>query len=206
MRVGRAMYFIVIFGPPAVGKMTVGTALSKLCGFPLFHNHMTIDLVLNFFPFEAPQFRLVTEFRQRIFDEVAASDLPGIIFTYVWALNDMNDRQWIDSSCAKFTHHGAKIAFVELRADLKVRLERNGSAFRLAQKPTKRDIARSRERLLAEDSAYRLNSDNDFFYPDDHIQIDNTDLSPEHVACIIQQRFALPLRTVPVPVESGDGD
>ena len=75
------MKFIVIFGPPAVGKMTVGYELAKLTGFRLFHNHMTIELVLNFFDYEQPQFHtLVAEFRKRIFEEVAASDLTGLIF------------------------------------------------------------------------------------------------------------------------------
>jgi len=77
------MHFIIIFGPPAVGKMTVGTELARLTGFKLFHNHMTIDLVLTFFGFGTPQFSLVGEFRRRIFEEVAASTLPGLIFTYV---------------------------------------------------------------------------------------------------------------------------
>ena len=81
------MNFVVIFGPPAVGKMTVGSELAQITGFKLFHNHTTIDLVLNFFPFGHPQFgKLVGEFRRRIFEEVAASDLAGLIFTYVWAL------------------------------------------------------------------------------------------------------------------------
>jgi hypothetical protein len=30
----------IIFGPPAVGKMTVGLELERLTGFRLFHNHM----------------------------------------------------------------------------------------------------------------------------------------------------------------------
>ena len=41
--------FIQIIGPQAVGKMTVGQELAKITGLKLFHNHMTIDLVSNFF-------------------------------------------------------------------------------------------------------------------------------------------------------------
>ncbi len=67
--------FILIFGPPAVGKMTVGFALAKRTGLKLFHNHMTIELVLNFFGWGDPHFRLSGEFRRRIFEEVASSDL-----------------------------------------------------------------------------------------------------------------------------------
>ena len=52
------MKLVVIFGPPAVGKMTVGFELAKLTGLKLFHNHLTIELVLNFFDFSTPQFNI----------------------------------------------------------------------------------------------------------------------------------------------------
>lgn len=37
------MHLVVIFGPPAVGKMTVGHEPAKLTGFKLFHNHMSVE-------------------------------------------------------------------------------------------------------------------------------------------------------------------
>src|SRR5215217_4148284 len=122
------MNFVVIFGPPAVGKMSVGYELARLTGFRLFHNHMTIELALNFFSFGEPQFhRLVDEFRRRIFEEVAASDLPGLIFTYVWALDSPADRTFIDRSCASFRARGGEVYFVELEAEQPERLRRNES-------------------------------------------------------------------------------
>ena len=42
------MKFILLFGPQAVGKMTVGQELAKITDLKLFHNHMTIDLVSHF--------------------------------------------------------------------------------------------------------------------------------------------------------------
>src|SRR5688572_14633252 len=87
-----ASTLVFIVGPPAVGKMTVGHELAKRAGLRLFHNHHTIDLVLRFFPFGTPPFgRLVNEFRRRIFEEVAQSPLPGLIFTYVWAFDHPSD-------------------------------------------------------------------------------------------------------------------
>src|SRR5688572_25998789 len=103
-----AMEFVVIFGPPAVGKMTVGFELSKLTGLKLFHNHMTIEPVLNFFDFDTPQFNaLVGEFRRRIFEEVAKSDLKGLIFTFVWALNLKTEREYIENCCDIFRKQDA---------------------------------------------------------------------------------------------------
>ena len=45
------MKLVLLFGPQAVGKMTVGQELAKITGLKLFHNHMTIDLVSNFFDY-----------------------------------------------------------------------------------------------------------------------------------------------------------
>jgi len=60
-----SMELVVVFGPPAVGKMTVGREICLLTGFKLFHNHMTIEPVLDIFPYGSPQFsRLVSEFRR----------------------------------------------------------------------------------------------------------------------------------------------
>ena len=42
--------FILIIGPQAVGKMTVGQELAKMTGYKLFYNHMTIER-LSFFYF-----------------------------------------------------------------------------------------------------------------------------------------------------------
>jgi len=186
------MKFVIIFGPPAVGKMTVGYELAKLTGLKLFHNHMTIDLVLNFFDFGQSQFHgLVSEFRKRIFEEVAASDLPGMIFTFVWALDLDSEREYIERSCDIFRERGADVYFVELEASLPERLKRNESEFRLSQKPPKRDVEKSRERLLDDDRKYKLNSDGDFFYKENYLKIDNTDLPADEVARMILDEFGL---------------
>jgi len=186
------MKFIIIFGPPAVGKMSVGAELATLTGLKLFHNHMTIDLVLNFFEFGDPRFhKLVSEFRRRVFEEVAASDLPGLIFTFVWALDLESEKQFIDRTCDIFRERNAEIYFVELEAKLSERLRRNETPFRLSQKPPKRDIETSTERLLEDDRKYRLNSNDDFFYKENYLKIENTNLSASDAARKIVETFRL---------------
>jgi hypothetical protein len=94
---------VFVVGPPAVGKMTVGAALAARTGLKLFHNHRTIDLILPFFAFGSPPFnRLVSEFRQRILEEVASSDLLGLIFTYVWAFDQPTDDADVEAYSAIF--------------------------------------------------------------------------------------------------------
>jgi len=184
------MNFVVIFGPPAVGKMTVGYELAKLTGMKVFHNHMTIDLVLEFFPYGHEKFStLVSEFRRRIFEEVASSELPGIIFTYVWALDQAGDRKMIDSYVEIFKQNGAKVYFVELEAELGQRLERNKGEFRLSKKSSKRDVEQSEKHLLQAQDQYKLNSTDDFFYTENYVKINNTNLTPEETAKQIVRAF-----------------
>jgi hypothetical protein len=185
---------VIIFGPPAVGKMTVGDALARRTGLRLFHNHHTIDLALRFFEFGSPPFnRLVSEFRTRVFEEVASSDLPGLIFTYVWAFEDESEAHYVEGVSAIFRSRGADVWLVELEATQEVRLRRNETEFRLAAKESKRDVAKSRERLLELDAGHRLNSTGELAGRPDYLRIDNTDLSAEDVAERIIQRFGIPV-------------
>ena len=120
------MKFVIIFGPHAVGKMTVGQELMRLTGLKLFHNHMTIELVNPFFEFGTQEgSRLVTLFRQEIFEAMAKSDQKGMIFTYMWALDRQEDWDYVKSVTGLFENHGAEIYDVELAADRDVRLVRN---------------------------------------------------------------------------------
>lgn len=182
---------VLIVGPPAVGKMTVGHELALRTGLRLFHNHHTIDLALRFFPYGSPPFRrLVDEFRRRIFEEVAASDLPGLIFTYVWAFDQPDDAAVVESYAGIFRSRGARVVFVELETTQAERLRRNETAFRLEEKPSKRDIEQSRRRLLEADSQYRLNSGGALDGPD-YLRIDNTELPASVVAEQVIAHFAL---------------
>jgi len=188
------MTLVIFFGPPAVGKMTVGLELERLTGFRLFHNHMTVDPVIRLFPFNSPAYnRLVAEFRQRIFEEFAAGDARGLIFTFVWALDDTQDRTFVEITTKTFTDRGANVCFVELEATQAERLRRNETPLRLAEKRPQRDTAGSRAFLLDADRRYQLNTRGAFSCPGRHIKIDNTALEPESVARRIVQHFSLPL-------------
>ena len=77
------MKFVLLFGPQAVGKMTVGKELSKITDLKLLHNHMTIDLLEPFFGFSPEMWRLSSLFREEIFNSFSKSDNYGMIFTFV---------------------------------------------------------------------------------------------------------------------------
>jgi AAA domain len=183
---------LFIVGPPAVGKMTVGEEIAARTGLRLFHNHIAIEPVLRFFPYDSPAgARLVDRFRRDLIEEVAASDLPGLIFTYVWAFDRPEDEQAARSYAEPFRRRGGRVLFLELQASQEVRLRRNESPSRLAAKPSKRDLAWSRRNLLELDERYQLGSDGRFDDRADHLRIDNTDLDPADVASTVITHFGL---------------
>ncbi|MEO0469804.1 MAG: AAA family ATPase [Bacteroidota bacterium] len=184
------MKFLLLFGPPAVGKMTVGQHLAERTDLKLFHNHMSIELAKQFFDWSDDAFkRLVELFRFEIFKEVANSDLPGMIFTFVWAIGPEREVAYVNRIISIFEEKGAEIFYVELEADLDERLRRNKTENRLQHKATKRDLAQSEKMLLKHESEYRFNHHEGEFTRSNYLKINNTDLTPEKVAEMIQRHF-----------------
>lgn len=180
-----------ICGPPAVGKMTVGRELSDITGFPLFHNHLSIEAVLPVFEYGSPPFnRIVAQLRDSMFLEAAKSELPGLIYTMVWAFDHPSDLRFVERQKAVFEAHGGRAVFVELVADLQTRLARNASEPRVSSKPSKRDVEASRQRVLEADQAYQLDSTGAFPFPE-YLRIDNTHLAPRAAAEQISAHFGL---------------
>ncbi|MDA3839133.1 MAG: AAA family ATPase [Candidatus Delongbacteria bacterium] len=184
------MKFIIIFGPHAVGKMTVGQELEKLTGIKLFHNHMSIDLVAPFFSYgtKAGQ-RLVSMIREGIFAEFAKSDEKGLIFTFIWGFNEQSEWDYIDKICNIFESEGGEVYFVELVADLEERLKRNKTPNRLNHKPMKQNIEWSDNYVIKSMEKFRMTSNEGEITRENFIKINNTYLSPEETAKIIKDRF-----------------
>lgn len=183
--------FVFIFGPQAVGKMTVGQELAKVTGLKLFHNHMTIDLLEPLFGFSPEMWRLTHLFRQEIFNSFSKSDNYGMIFTKVWYFNKTEDWDDIDNMCQIVSSQGADIYFIELETNVEERLKRNKTPHRLEYKPTKRNIDQSEKHLLSTIESSRLNSKKGEIEKENYIRIDNTFLSAEEVAQIIKKEFQL---------------
>ena len=185
------MKLIFLFGNGAVGKMTVGQELMKLTGLRLFHNHMTIEPVLEIFGgFET---RTIQRLREVIFEDFAALDKEGMIFTYMWAFDMQEDWDYIAHVRQIFEEKNPKTEFfyVELVADQQVRLARNATENRLVQKASKRDIEASNERLLMMDEKFRLESLPGELPFENYLKIDNTNLSSEEAAKEIKEYFGL---------------
>ena len=183
------MKLVFIMGNAAVGKMTVGQELMKITDLRLFHNHMTIEPVLEIMgTFDG---QLIQDMRELIFRRFAASSNYGMIFTIMMAFDMQSDWDYLEHVKSIFQPYGTEFYYVELIAPQEVRLQRNKTENRLQNKPSKRDLEVSDRRLLRDDENHRCVS-----YPgeipfDNYLRIENADLPAAAVAQMIKERFDL---------------
>ncbi len=188
-RGGKEMKLVFLIGDGAVGKMTVGQELMKQTDLRLFHNHMTIEPVIEIFGYFNGA--VTAQLREVIFRVFAKSDNYGMIFTYLWAFDMQSDWDYIAHVADIFKEQGAEIYYVELIASQEVRLQRNETPNRLAHKASKRDLEASRARVIRDDSNYRCVSLPGELPFENYLRIDNTDLAPDACAALIREHFAL---------------
>lgn len=181
------MKLVIIIGNGAVGKMTVGQELSKITGLRLFHNHMSIEPIIDIFGEYNGD--IVRKFRELVFAEFAKTDKYGLIFTYIWAFDAQSDWDYMEHLREIFK--GADIYYAELVAPQKVRLQRNATENRLKHKPSKRNLEWSNEMIIESDLENRLESYDGEVPYENYIKIDNTKLSAAETAKMIRDRFGL---------------
>lgn len=175
------MKLLILFGPPAVGKTTVGKLVEKQTKFKLFHNHMVMDGIMQVFgvgtPSEDKLSRLV---RAAILEEAADSGID-LIFTYVWNFGLPKGKQNIDRYKEIYESKGGEVVFVELTAPLQERIARATHPLRFELKRHAPDSAR----VANLESTHDFTSPSPFFYPDQYKRIDTTNKSPEETAAEI---------------------
>jgi chloramphenicol 3-O-phosphotransferase len=76
------MRLVFLHGRAAAGKLTTARSLSDLVGYPVFHNHLVVDLLTTMFPFGSEPFVLLREqFWLAVFAQAASHDC-SLIFTF----------------------------------------------------------------------------------------------------------------------------
>ncbi|MBQ3544841.1 MAG: shikimate kinase [Lachnospiraceae bacterium] len=183
------MKLVLIVGDGAVGKMTVGQELMKITNLRLFHNHMTIEPVLEIF--DDFNVDVILKLRYLIFKEFAKTENYGMIYTCMWAYDSQEDWEIMNKILKIFKKVGSELYCVELTAPLDVRLKRNITENRLKNKVSKRDIAASNERLIQHTKNHRFVSEDGEVPIKNFIRIDNSNIEADVVAKMIKEKFDL---------------
>ncbi len=108
------MKLIFIYGPPAVGKLTVSKALEALTGIPLADNHSLLNPVAKVFGWDHPEReRLGRQFRLEFF-QAAARAGKSLITTFGGG-GEMYD-DFIQDVIRVVEKEGGSVVFVRLLA------------------------------------------------------------------------------------------
>lgn len=116
------MKLIFIYGPPAVGKLTVAEKLSEVTKIPVFHNHHSRDIVKDIYGDNLVQhYGLVDKIRFDVMEHCSQNN-TDLIFTYVYGgpaddANVKSYRKIVESN-------GGQVIFVELTADISDLIDR----------------------------------------------------------------------------------
>ena len=176
------MKFICIYGPPATGKLTVAQELAKFTDYHIFHNHHTVDLVTDFFPFGSKPFSdTVFKLRELIVGQAAKANLNGVIFTFAYAHGD-NDAE-LRKIITTVKKYKGEVCLVHLYAPKKVLLKRVESSSR-------KKYGKIKDSKLLEQKLAKL----DFFTPfpsKNTLRMDNSAMTARQTAVKIVAHFRL---------------
>jgi hypothetical protein len=164
------MNIVILYGPPAVGKLTVARELSKCTGYKVLHVHLVADFIASVFPFGSKEvIPLMEKIRLELLKAAQKNKkIEGIILTAGYEPKGKVDLR--ESFLKKLdAMAGGKTFFVRLKCDERGLYKRMGNkSRRLFQKPRKKEILRYLLKNFRLDAPVKLKKS---------LMIDNTMLS-----------------------------
>jgi hypothetical protein len=171
---------ILLYGPPAAGKLTVARCLAAGYGLKLLDNTLTIEVAHRLFEFGTRPFNeLVDRLRLDLVGAAAGAGLD-VVSTFVYA--HPVDRDYVDRVGSVVEAAGGTVTFVQLLPPPAVLEHRVVAPSRAAM--TKVHSAAALRDIL---TSYDLGTP---ITPGD-LSIDNTDVPPEQVAAMIAAHAGL---------------
>lgn len=173
------MHLVFLHGPAASGKLTTAEALEARLGWPVFHNHLVVDLLTTVFPFGSEPFvRLREQFWLAVIEDAATAD-RSLVFTF--APEPTVPQGFPDRVRGVVAAAGGRVHFVRLlvsdsEQERRIGLPSRRRFHKLADVGTLRSLRRE-GRIVEE--------------PPVDLEVGTDDSSPERTAAVIVERFTL---------------
>ena len=171
-----------IHGPAASGKLTVARRVGELTGFPVFHNHLVVDMLQAVFEFgSSPFVQLRESVWLRVFEQASVERIPGLIFTFTPEMTVRPD--FVSAVVFAIENAGGRVLFVRLvcpEDELEKRMKNEARA--------------EFGKLRSLDLYRRLQDEDAFAYPplpDSGLTIDTSETEPVESARRIVDHFSL---------------
>jgi len=177
------MKLLFLYGPPAVGKLTIGKELATLTGFELIHNHLVLDAVAQKYDRDSQEFKAESrKMRTDMVREAAENKTAGVILTYVY-LGSKSQDEFIQNLRKITEDHGGQACFVRLYCPEKTLQERVTDASRKDH-----GKIQSVDQL---DDFLQHNETNLAILFAENLSIDTSEVSPTKAAEMIRDHFRL---------------
>jgi hypothetical protein len=172
------MELVFLHGAVASGKLATAQALERLVGFPVFHNHLTVDLLTTVFPFGSEPFvRLREQFWTSVFEDAARIDRS---ITFTFAPESTVRRGFPARTRQVVEEAGGRVCFVRLLVSDAEQERRIGSSSRMQF-----------HKLTDLDTLRRLRHRDDAEQPPVDLQIDTDTSDADRSAAAIAAHFNL---------------
>lgn len=177
---------VLIYGPPAAGKLTVATKLAERYDLKVVDNHASVDPALRLFDFATKEFgELVEEIRVALLRAAARASID-IVSTLVYGHGE--DEEHVGKLRAATESNGGRMHFVQLRPSDEV-LEQRVIAESRAATSKVSNIETLRRMLARWDVTTPIHLDD--------LSIDNSEIPAEVVCETIAEAFGLKHRQRP---------
>jgi hypothetical protein len=185
---------VVLHGPAASGKLAIARDLAALTGVALFHNHLTVDLLLALFPFGSPEF---IHHRESIWLDLMSSAIAAgrsVVFTFTPERTVRPEFPPILDD--RIASAGGIVSWIEVRCEPGIRLQRLGTASRKAF-----------HKLDSPESYQRLEADGVFAFPPipSSFMVDSTNCPAFENARNIARHLGLGRHGPDLPSQTGPG-
>ena len=174
---------VLIYGPPAAGKLTVATELASQYMLKVVDNHASVDPALRLFSFGEPDFgALVEELRVALISAAARAGVDiATTLVYGHGVDDEHVRKITEATIKS----GGQVHYVQLLPPDDVLEQRVVMESRTQTKKIT-DLGVLRKAMSRYDLRTPIHADD--------LQINNAELSPADVARTIGTEFGLPAR------------